>query len=137
MSQTITALGTVPQRILSVGSASLSTSYQTLVTFDTHGAEFASFTMNYTKGGETSLQTSFEVQLRTTGEWVALPVVVNSLIQTSDTASTTRAFQFYVGRDTSSMRIRAKVVGTANGTTALIVDGMLSAPTYPIIGQPN
>lgn len=136
MSQTITALGTVPQRILSVGPA-LTTSYVTQVTFDTHGAEFASFTMSYTKGGETSLQTSYEVQLRTTSEWVALPVVVNNLVQTSDAASTTRACQFYLGRDVSSMRIRAKTVGAANGTTALIVDGMLSAPTYPIIGQPN
>lgn len=134
MSQTITALGTVPQSILDVGPA-LTTSYVTQVTFDTHGSEYVGFQMTYTKGGETSLQVSFEVQLRTTGEWVALPVVSNSTIQTTDAASTTRAFQMYVGRATSSMRIRAKTVGTANGTTRLQISGMLSGATYPIIGQ--
>jgi len=134
MSQTITALGTVPQSILDIGPA-LTTSYTVQATFDTHGAEYIGFQMTYTKGGETSVQMSFEVQLRTTGEWVALPVVQNSLIQTSDAASTSRAFQLYVGRATSSMRIRAKTVGAANGTTRVQLSGMLSGPTYPIIGQ--
>lgn len=134
MTTTTTALGTVPQKILDIGSSSLSTSLTQSVLFDTHGAEFIGFQYTYTKGGETSLRTSYEVKITATGEWVALPVS-SSLIQPVDTSTTSRAFQFFLGKDVSQMRVRTQIVGTANGTTNLKLWAMLSAATFPVIGS--
>lgn len=133
MATTITALGSVPQKIVDAGTATITTSYTAQVTFDTHGAEYIGFMYNYTRGAETSLQCIIEALIRDTGEWVALPIT-NSLVVQTDIASAARAFQVRLSRDVGQLRIRAKTTGAGNATTRLEIWGMLSAPTFPIIG---
>lgn len=130
---TTTATGTVPQLIFSGGPA-LTTSYVTQVQFDTHGAEYIGFQMSYVKGGETSLQTSFEVLFNGRTDWIVVPVI-DGAAQPSDAASVSRAFQVFLGKDAQQIRIRAKTTGAANGTTAVNIWALLSAPTFPITGN--
>lgn len=134
MATTTTALGTVPQLIVDAGTTVLTASFATLVEFDTHGAEFIGFQMQYTKGGETGVSLTVQAKLISDGSWVTLPILPTRA-ETSDTATTSRAFQLYVGREVNALRIQGKVTaGTDNSTKVLRVWGMLSAPTFPIIG---
>lgn len=134
MATTITALGSVPQKIVDARVATITTSYTEAVLFDTHGAEGVGLLFTYTKGAETSLQCIFEAKIRQTGEWAAIPITA-ALVTLSDTANTSRAFQLKCGRDVSQLRVRAKTTGAGDATTRLEIWGMLSAPTTPIIGN--
>lgn len=135
MATTTTALGSVPQLIVDAGTTVLTASFATLVEMDTHGAEFIGFQMEYVKGGETGVSLTLQAKLITDGSWVTLPILPTRA-ETSDTASASRAFQAYVGREVNALRIQGKVTaGTDNSTKTLKVWGLLSAPTFPIIGS--
>lgn len=134
MATTITALGTVPQKIVdALGAALTQTTMTTLVTFDTHGSETIGFQLTYTKHSETNLSFSVEVQIRETGEWFVVPATLTAA-QPVYTATTSTAFEVYVGRHVSQMRIRANTTGAPGANARLEVWGMLSGSTYPIIG---
>ncbi len=132
MATTTLALGTVPQKIVDVGPA-LTTSYVAQATFDTHGAESLGIQFRNVKGGETSTEVLFEAQIRDTGAWVALPVS-KSVTVVTNAANATLATQFYLGFNVTQFRIRAKTSGSANATTRVEIWGLLSAPTFPLIG---
>lgn len=134
MATTTTALGTVPQLIVDAGTTVLTSSFADLVELDTHGAEFIGFQMQYTKGGESGVSLTVQVKLIEDGSWVTLPILPTRA-ETSDTASASRSFQLYVGREVNALRIRGKVTGgTDNAAKTLKVWALLSAPTFPIIG---
>lgn len=135
MATTTTATGTVPQLIVDAVAADLGTSFAALATFDTHGSEFISFQMSYTKGSETSVETSVEVLAKDRTDWLVVPVIQGGDSQHSHTATVNRAFQVFLGRDITQMRVMVKRTGVANGTTALQMWALLSAPTFPITGN--
>lgn len=116
-----------------VGTA-LTTAYTgNRYTLDLHGSEHVVFLVNYTKGGETSLQVQVEVWDADTGWWIVPANAATMAVETTDAASDTIRL---VVRDLSPFetqaRISAKSTGSANGTTNVVILANLRAPRLPI-----
>jgi len=137
MSQTTTALGTVPQTIVNLDGTDLvaSATFTTAVEFDTHGAERIALHVDANDGGYGTVTVRFLVQDAEESEWYVAVSELSSCDLVVNGTVVDQAFQFMLGRNIDKFRVQYKTDGGAvNASSQLIVKGQLTAPTFPIIG---
>jgi len=136
MSQTTTALGTVPQTIVNLDGADLvdSAAFTTAVEFDTHGSERIALHVDADNGSYTFLTVRVMVRDAEDGTYYVAPVRL-SAADLRMTAASEEAIQVALGRNIDKIRIQYKTDGGGSHTDgSLVVKGQLTAPTFPIIG---
>jgi hypothetical protein len=138
MSQTTTALGTVPQEIVNLDGTALVTStgvFTTLSEFDTHGSERIAFQVSAEKGTYTVLDVVFQVRDAGDGTYYDAPTSLSRVFFDPEAeAPAVAAFTLFLGRNIDKIRIQYLTAGAPDAASNLVISGMLTAPTYPIIG---
>lgn len=137
MSQTTTALGTVPQTIVNLDGADLvdSAAFTTAVEFDTHGSERIALHVDAANGSYTFLTLRVMVRDAEDGTYYVAPVRLSAADLRMTAASSEEAFQVALGRNIDKIRVQYKTDGGGNHSDgSLVVKGQLTAPTFPIIG---
>ena len=119
--------------VLTIVGTALTTAYTAnRVEVDLYGAKSAVFYIDYTKGGETSLQVQVEVYDADNG-WKIVPYTETALaFELSKTA--TGKFRYVVlnlAKFESKLRVSAKSTGATNGTTAVTVAVNLESTKLP------
>lgn len=138
-SQTTTALGTVPQEIVNLDGTALVTStgvFTTLAEFDTHGSERIAFQVSAEKGATYSeLDVVFQVRDAGDGVYYDAPTSLARVFFDPEALTpAVEAFTIFLGRNIDKIRIQYQTVGSPDANSNLVISGMLTAPTYPIIG---
>jgi hypothetical protein len=137
MSQTTTALGTVPQTIVSLVGADLidQAAYSSVSEFDTHGSERIAFQVSATRGAYTALDVVFQVRDAEDSTYYDAPTSLSRVHFDPGSTAVDEAFTIQLGRNIDKVRILYKTDGGGNEVTgSLVIKGMLTAPTYPIMG---
>lgn len=113
--------------ILAITGTDLATYVDNQVMLETHGAQYITFYINYTKGGEDGAKVRFEVSPDGGTTWYILPYNEGTWAEWTDTATAKERFRVQrVGRWETQFRVSAaKTTGTCNATTALTVSVQL------------
>lgn len=136
MSQTTTALGTVPQTIVNLDGADLvdSAAFTTAVEFDTHGSERIALHVDAAPGSYDDVTVRFLVRDAEDGTYYVAPARL-SACDLVLAAAGEEAFTVQLGRNIDKFRVQYKTDGGGNHNDgSLVVLGQLTAPTFPIIG---